>query len=91
MSCSFSRVAVKESFHKPGSVAFDSNPTQRWENNLKLLDESAHKKLAVKSTLFIKKSRSLYDLFRKMNSQNRNEYLWYLPSSSMCFSKCCAA
>ena len=63
-------MAVKESFHKPGSVAYESNPTQRWENYLKLLDESAHEKLAVERTLFVKKSRSVYDLFRKMNSQN---------------------
>ena len=76
-SCSFSRVAVKESFYKPGSVAYESNPTQRWENYLKLLNESAHEKLAVERTLFVKKSRSVYDLFWKMNSQNRNEYLWY--------------
>ena len=76
-SCGFSRVAVKESFHKPGSVAFESNPAQRWENHLKLLNELAHEKLAVERTLFVKKSRSVYDLFRKMNSQNRNEYLRY--------------
>ena len=76
-SCGFSRVAVKESFHKPGSVAYESNPAQRWENYLKLLDESAHEKLAGERTLFVKKSRSVYDFFRKMNSQNRNEYLRY--------------
>ena len=64
-SCGFSRVAVKESFHKPGSVAYESNPAQRWENYLKLLDESAHEKLAVERTLFVKKSRSIYDLFRE--------------------------
>lgn len=76
-SCGFSRVAVKESFHKPGSVATESNPAQRWGNYLKLLDESAHEKLAVEKTLFVKKSRIVYDLFRKMNSHNRNEYLRY--------------
>lgn len=76
-SCGFSRVAVKESFHKPGSVAYESNPAQRWENYLKLLDESAHEKLAGERTLFVKKSRSVYDFFRKMNSQNRNECLRY--------------
>ena len=89
-SCGFSRVAVKESFHKPRSVAYESNPAQRWENYLKfnlvprvsllpflplqgreeerpwergclkLLDESAHEKLAVERTLFVKKSRSVY-------------------------------
>ena len=76
-SCGFSRVAVKESFHKPGSVAYESNPAQRWENYLKLLDKSAHEKLAGERTLFVKKSRSVYDFFRKMNSQNRNECLRY--------------
>lgn len=75
--CGFSRVAVKESFHKPGSVAYESNPAQRWENYLKLLDESAHEKLAVERTVFVKKSRSVYDLFRKINSQKRNEYFCY--------------
>ena len=58
-------------------MAYESNPAQRWENYLKLLDESAHEKLAVERTLFVKKSRSVYDLFRKMNSQKRNEYLRY--------------
>lgn len=58
-------------------MAFESNPAQRWENHLKLLNELAHEKLAVERTLFVKKSRSVYDLFRKMNSQNRNEYLRY--------------
>ena len=81
-SCDFSRVAVKESFHKYGSVATDSNPAQRWENYLKKLNESAHKKLAVEKTLFVKKSRILYDLFRKMNSQDRNEYLRYFSLTS---------
>ena len=72
-SCGFSRVAVKESFQKPGSVA---NPAQRWGNYLKLLDESAHEKLVLETTLFVK-SKIVYDLFRKMNSHNRNEYLPY--------------
>ena len=76
-SCGFSRVAVKESFHKPGSVAKETDPVQRWKNYLELLDESARAKLAVERTLFMKKSRIIYDLFRKMNSQNRNEYLQY--------------
>ncbi|KAL9977591.1 hypothetical protein ACROYT_G015012 [Oculina patagonica] len=74
-SCGFSRVAVKESFHKPGSVAKESNPVQRWKNYFELLDESARAKLAVERTLYMKKSKIIYDLFRKMNSQNRNKYL----------------
>ena len=59
-SCGFSRVAVKESFQKPGSVA---KPAQRWGNCLKLLDESAHEKLVLETTLFVKKSKIVYDLF----------------------------
>ena len=64
-SCGFSRVAVKESFHKPGSVAYESNPAQRWENYHKLLDESAHEKLAVARTLFVKRSRASMICFEK--------------------------
>ena len=62
-SCGFSRVAVKE--YKPGSVAYESNPAQRWENYLKLLDESAHEKLAVERTLFVKKSQAFMICFKK--------------------------
>lgn len=69
-SCGFSRVAVKESFHKPGSVAFESNPAQRWENHLKLLNELAHEKLAVERTLFVKKSRSVYEYLRYFSLTN---------------------
>ena len=76
-SCGFSRVAVKESFHKSGSVAKENDPVQRWQNYLELLDESARAKLAVDRTLYMKKSKIIYDLFRKMNSQNRYEYLQY--------------
>ena len=58
-------------------MAYESNLAQRWKNYLKLLDESAHKKLAVERTLFVKNTRSVYDFFRKMNSPNRNQYLRY--------------
>ena len=54
-SCGFSRVAVKESFHKPSSVAKESDPVQRWQNYLELLDESARAQLAVDRTLYVKK------------------------------------
>ena len=37
-------------------MATESDPAQRWANYLKLLDESAHEKLAVEETLFVKKS-----------------------------------
>ena len=76
-SCGFLRVAIKESFHKPGSVAKESDPVQRWQNYLVLLDESPRAQLAVDRTLYMKKSRINYNLFRKINSQNRYEYLQY--------------
>ena len=75
--CGFARVAVKESFHKPRSVAKETDPDQRWKNYLGLLDESAKAKLAVDRTLYMKKSRNIYDLFRKMSPEKRSEYLQY--------------
>ena len=81
-SCGFSRVAVKESFHKPNSMTKESDPVQRWKNYLDLLDETAQTTLAVEKTTYMKKSRFIYDLFRKMNSQHRNEYLPYFSSSN---------
>ena len=70
-------MAVKESFHKPGSVAKETDPDQRWKNYRGLLDESAKAKLAVDRTLYMKKSRNIYDLFRKMSPEKRSEYLQY--------------
>ena len=70
-------MAVKESFHKPPSVAKETDPDQRWKNYLGLLDESAKAKLAVDRTLYMKKSRNIYDLFRKMSPEKRSEYLQY--------------
>ena len=81
-NCGFSRVAVKESFHKPGSMAKESDPVKRWDNYNDLLDESARAKLAVEKTLYMKKSRIVYDFFRKMNSRNRTEYLEYFSSTN---------
>ena len=75
--CGFARVAVKESFHKAGSVAKETDPDQRWKNYRGLLDESAKAKLAVDRTLYMKKSRNIYDLFRKMSPEKRSEYLQY--------------
>ena len=81
-NCGFSSVAVKESFHKPGSMAKESDPVKRWDNYNDLLDESARAKLAVEKTLYMKKSRIVYDFFRKMNSRNRTEYLEYFSSTN---------
>ena len=75
--CGFARVAVKESFHKPRSVAKETDPDQRWKYYLGLLDESAKAKLAVDRTLYMKKSGNIYDLFRKMSPEKRSEYLQY--------------
>ena len=75
--CGFARVTVKESFHKPGSVAKETDPDQRWKNYRRLLDESAKAKLAVDRTLYRKKSRTIYDLFRTMSPEKRSEYLQY--------------
>ena len=75
--CGFARVTVKESFHKPGSMAKETDPDQRWKNYRGLLDESAKAKLAVDRTLYRKKSRNIYDLFRKMSPEKRSEYLQY--------------
>ena len=75
--CGVARVAVKESFHKPGSVAKETDPDQWWKNYRWLLDESAKAKLAVDRTLYMKKSRNIYDLFRKMSAEKRSEYLQY--------------
>jgi len=61
-SCGFSRVVVKESFHKPGRVVKETNPDQRWKNYHGLLEESALKKLAVNiyRMLYMKKSRKIF-------------------------------
>ena len=75
--CGFARVTVKESFHKPGSVAKETDPDQRWKNYRRLLDESAKAKLAVDRTLYRKKSRNIYDLFQTMSPEKRSEYLQY--------------
>ena len=76
-NCGFSRVAVKESFHKPGSMAQEGDPVVRWNNYNDLLDESARARLSVEKNLYMKKARIVYDFFRKMNSRNRTEYLEY--------------
>ena len=47
LSCGFSRVVVKESFHKPGGLGKETNPDQRWKNYQGLLEELALKKLAL--------------------------------------------
>ena len=64
-NCGFSRVAVKESFHKPGSMAKESDPVKRWDNYNDLLDESARAKLAVEKTLYMKKIKNCLRLLSK--------------------------
>ena len=77
-SCGFSRVAVKESFHKPGSTIKETDPVQRWRNYQEMFGESSRSSqpiFAVDKTTYMKKGRVIYDLFRKMNSRSRTEYL----------------
>lgn len=78
-SCGFSRVVVKESFHKPGGVGKEMNPDQRWKNYHRLLEESALKKLAVDiyRTLYMKKSRNIFRFISENESPERGEYLHY--------------
>ena len=74
-SCGFSRVAVKESFHKPASMKNETDPVQRWRNYQETFGESSQPIFAVDKTTYMKKARVIYDLFRKMNSRSRTEYL----------------
>ena len=66
-SCGFSRVVVKESFHKPGGVGKETNPDQRWKNYHGLLEESVLKKLAVDiyDTVYEKVQKNVSIYFRK--------------------------
>ena len=73
--CGFARVAVKESFHKPGTTKNEADPVQRWKNYLEMLDGAARSTFAIDKTTFLKRARVIYELFRKMNSKRRNEYL----------------
>lgn len=81
-SCGFSRVVVKQSFHKPGSTTKESDPVQRWQNYIEMLDESARPVFTVDKTVYMKKSRIIYDLFRKMNSKSRNTYIEYFSPAN---------
>lgn len=66
-SCGFSRVVIKESFHKPGGVGKETNPDQRWKNYHGLLEESVLKKLAVDiyDTVYEKVQKNVSIYFRK--------------------------
>ena len=66
-SCGFSRVVIKESFHKPGGVGKETNPNQRWKNYHGLLEESVLKKLAVDiyDTVYEKVQKNVSIYFRK--------------------------
>ena len=63
--CGFARVAVKESFHKPGSVAKETDPDKRWKNYRGLLDELAKAKLTVDRTLYRKRPETFTIYFGK--------------------------
>ena len=38
-NCGFARIAVKESFHKRGSAAAETDPEERWQNYLAMFDD----------------------------------------------------
>ena len=74
-SCIFARVAVKESLHKSGRAQQETDPVQRWKNYCNMFDETARSIFTVEKTMYRKKSQIIYNLFRKMSSQRRNDYL----------------
>ena len=69
------RVAVKESFHKPRMMKNEADPVQHWKNYLEMLDEAAWSTFAIDKTTFLRRARVIYELFHKMNSKGRNKYL----------------
>ena len=81
-SCGFARVAVKESFHKAGRAQQETDPVQRWKNYCNMFDETARSIFTVEKTMYMKKSRIIYNLFRKMSSQSRNDYLKHFSLSN---------
>lgn len=76
-NCGFSRFAVKESFHKPGTTTKEADPVQRWRHYRETLSESAQSTFAVDKSTYMKKARIIYHSFRKMNSRSRTEYFKY--------------
>ena len=76
-NCGFSRVAVKESFHKPGTTTKEADPVQRWRHYRETFGESAQSTFAVDKSTYMKKARIIYHSFRKMNSRSRTEYFKY--------------
>lgn len=81
-SCGFARVAVKESLHKAGRAQQETDPVQRWKNYCNMFNETAQSVFIVEKTMFTKKSRIIYNLFRKMSSQSRNDYLKHFSFSN---------
>ena len=76
-NCGFSKVAVKEIFHKTGTTTKEADPVQRLRNYQETLGESAQSIFAVDKSTYMKKARIIYDSFRKMNAGSPTEYLKY--------------
>lgn len=73
--CGFTRVAVKESWHKVGSTLIETDPGERWKNYLGVFEEDIQEIFAVERSTYIKKSKAIYSSFRKMNSKSRSQYI----------------
>ena len=73
-NCGFARIAVKESFHKRGSAAVETDPEERWQNYLEMFDDEGRQIFAVERFTYIKRSRTIYSAFRKMKSKCRSQY-----------------
>ena len=73
-NCGFARIAVKESFHKTRSADVETDPEQRWRNYLAMFDDEGRQIFAVERFTYIKRSRTIYCAFRKMNSKCRSQY-----------------
>lgn len=70
-NCGFARVAVKESFRKVGSASIETDPSERWKNYLAAFEGDSREVFTVERSTYVKKSKSIYSSFRKMNSKAR--------------------
>ena len=62
-NCGFTRITVKESFHKRGSAAVETDPEERWQNYLAMFDDEGRQIFAVERFTYIKRSRTIYSAF----------------------------
>ena len=59
-NCGFSRVTVKESFHKPGTTTKEADPVQRWRHYRETLSGSAQSTFAGDKSTYMKKARIMH-------------------------------